>query len=415
MSDTTVGLQYLLEDDQFNSATMRPLRADPEPRQRRYTIISVDDHLMEPAHIFEGRMPARLAEKAPKIVEDDKGFQQWRIEDKLVPLHSADAVVSWNYTDLYNGPVRFDSVRKGMWDIKERVRDLDIAGIAASMCFPSMIWGFCGNRFAEMKDKELGLACVQAYNDWIFEEWTGAAPTRIIPMGITWLLDPQIAAQEVRRNADRGFKALSFCEDPEKLGLPSIYDAYWDPLFAVCEETGTVVNLHIGSSDRIVRPSQQSPAEVISKMLTVNSILSTVDWLYAKIPVRFPKIKIVMAESGVGWQPWMVDRLNQQHDKMVSETSSWGNYELTPSEVLYRNFYFTSFFDPNGWKMWSYMDPSKLMIEMDYPHFDSTWPDTQEAVRRQLGDLPEDLIRKATHENASALYRHEVPAEFRTQ
>jgi hypothetical protein len=102
-------------------------------------------------------------------------------------------------------PTKFSDMRKGCWDINERVRDMDINGVWASMNFPSMITGFCGRVFAQIDDLDLGYATTQAWNDWLYEEWWQPATDRIIPLGLTFLADPEKGAAEIRRNAARGF------------------------------------------------------------------------------------------------------------------------------------------------------------------------------------------------------------------
>ncbi|MBV9660071.1 MAG: amidohydrolase [Acidimicrobiales bacterium] len=394
------------------SRPLPPLRPDPEPRPRSLTIISADDHLVEPPDTFAGRLPHRYSEVAPRIVEDDAGHQYWDFEGERVLVNGSDALMSWEREHLpYNGPVRFDQMRPGMWDVDARVHDMDLAGVAASLCFPSMIFGFAGQRFMRFADRELGHASMRAYNDWIAEGWVGPHPERLIGCQITWLLDSELAANEIRRNAARGFKAVAFSENPEKLGLPSIYSGYWDPLFAACEETETVVNLHIGSSSTTIQPSSDSPLEVIAKLFTLNAIMAALDWVYAMIPVKFPRLQIAMSEGGIAWVPWLIDRIDYQHGRVAGrDRDAWRDAGLTPSEALLRNFHFTSFYDPKGWQMWEMMDPSKLMVEVDYPHSDSNWPDSQQQTAAQLAGLPEHVVRMVTHENASRTYRHPVPA-----
>ncbi|HEX7094342.1 MAG TPA: amidohydrolase family protein, partial [Acidimicrobiales bacterium] len=206
-------------------------RAPLEPRKRRYTLISVDDHVLEPPDTFTDRLPKRFGDRAPHIVRDDNGWDHWVIDNESFPLMGADAIITWEPKDKYLGPVNFDQVRRGTWDIHARVVDMDLAGIAASLNFPSAPFGFAGQRFLRIKDEELGLAAMRAYNDWVIESWAGAYPDRIIPCQVPWLSDPQIAAQEIERNAERGFKAVTFSENPEKLGLPSLYTGWWDPFF----------------------------------------------------------------------------------------------------------------------------------------------------------------------------------------
>ena len=125
---------------------------------------------------------------------------------------------------------------------------MDINGVWASLNFPSMITGFCGRVYSQAKDPDLGLAVTRAWNDWLFEEWYSPYPERIIPLGITWLADPEIGAEEIRRNAARGFVSVTLPERPHRIGFPSLFSGYWDPIIAACAETDTVISLHVGSS-----------------------------------------------------------------------------------------------------------------------------------------------------------------------
>src|SRR5262249_33967703 len=152
-----------------------------------------------------------------------------------------------------------------------------------------------------IRDREVGYLTLQVYNDWMLEEWCGAAPDRYIPCQMSWLADPVLAAKEVYRNAERGFRAISFSENPEGQGFPSVYQDHWDPFFAACEDTETVVNLHVGSSGSVHTPSRLAPADAKLALFPIHGINSVVDWIYAKVPLRFPRIKIALSEGGVSW------------------------------------------------------------------------------------------------------------------
>ena len=393
------------------------LRAEPEPRLWRYPFISVDDHLLEPPDTYVGRLPARLADRAPRVERGADGADYWYFEDERVGLPTTDAHQSWDTEEWGVAFVPFDEVRRGTWDVAERVRDMDIAGISASLNFPSTVIGFAGQRFMRFKDPELGLASMRAYNDWMIEEWTAAAPERIIPSQITWLADPVIAAQEIRRNAARGFKAVAFTENPEKLGLPSLYSGKWDPFFAACEETDTVVNLHVGSSSQTLMPSKESPPQVLGALFPINAMQACLDWLFAKIPLRFGNIKIVLSESGIGWVPMVIERLRYQQHIYNPEGlgRDWAKAEFTPEELLRRNFWFTSYYDPLGLALRHEIGIDRIMLEADYPHADSTWPDCQEMIHSLVGSFPAEERDMLTYANAAEVYRHPVPAEVPEQ
>lgn len=181
-------------DEQHNTGKVvrreRNLVPDPEPRPVFLPLISVDDHLMEPRETFLGRMPAKFADQTPRVVEDSDGMEWWQFENELVMNSGANAMSSWPAAERTGGPVRFDEVRPGVYDVHARVKDMDVNGVAASLCFPSMVFGFCGQRFTKFSDQELGLAAMRAYNDWIAEGWVGEYPERFIAQQVTWLPDP---------------------------------------------------------------------------------------------------------------------------------------------------------------------------------------------------------------------------------
>ncbi len=399
--------------DRVDEGPGGPLIPDPAARDRKYNFISADDHLVEPRNTFEGRVSRKYIHAAPKIVEDDLGMEHWLVDGQRIDNLGGNAHISWAPEHRTNSPVRFDQIRPGTFDVHARVRDMDIAGVLASLCFPSGVWGFAGQRFGKFRDLDAGLEVMRAYNRWMIEEWSGSYPDRLIPNQVTWLLDPNIAASEVRKNAEFGFKSVSFTENPEKLGLPSIYSAEWDPFFHACEDTGTVLNLHVGSSSQTLVPSTESPLEALVTLFPLNSLMATVDWLYAKIPVRFPGLKIAMTESGVGWLSMLLDRLSYvgskfHKDNFGSMGSVWQEKDgLTALEALHQSFWFSCFWDPSAFKL-DTLPTDRVMFEMDYPHSDSTWPDTHEVMEIHLRDYSPEDAERMTFRNASALYRHSV-------
>src|SRR5271155_1935919 len=177
------------------------LLPDPEPRPVRVPIISVDDHLIEPPDLFEGRVPTRFADRAPRIVEDAAGNQFWLYEDRQYPNIGLNAVIGRPKDQWSMEPARFEDMRPGCFDIHARIADMDINGIWASLCFPSLVAGFCGSVFIRSDDPELGLACLRAWNDWHADVWAATYPERIIPLQLPWLNDVALAANEVRANA----------------------------------------------------------------------------------------------------------------------------------------------------------------------------------------------------------------------
>lgn len=374
-------------------------------------IVSVDDHLIEPPDLFEGRMPAALDAAAPRVVTLPNGRQVWEYEGQVYPNVGLNAVIGRPREEWSLEPANFDEMRRGCWDIDARVADMDLAGIEASVCFPSLIAGFAGTVFSRSKDPALGQACVRAWNDWHLDVWAGTHPGRIIPLQLTWLLDPEVAAAMVRDNAERGFRALSFPEYPTKCGVPSPRSGHWDPLLRACEETGTVLCLHTGSASWIPIATDDPPFELLPTLFPVNGYVTCAEWLWSGACTRFPNLRIALSEGGIGWVAMLADRVDYvlDHSASGSESASWTD-DRRPSEVLAESFWFCSIDDPSTLDgVLERFGPDHVLLEVDYPHADSTWPDTQDLVRSRLGHLAPDVIAKLTHENARRLFRWPAP------
>jgi predicted TIM-barrel fold metal-dependent hydrolase len=384
--------------------------SEPEPEVLFCPIISVDDHVLEPANLFQDRVPAAVRDAAPRVVTAEDGAPWWLIDGVQVPIlmvngGSGRVVEEW---DLVASD--YTEFRPGIWDSNLRLRDMDLTGVWASLCFPSAIWGFAGTRFSKMSDPDVGLACLRAYNDWMIDEWCAADRNRYIPCQLPWMRDPEQAAREIWSNAERGVRAVSFSENPEGLGFPNVYDRCWDPFFAACEQTQTVVNLHVGSSGTVYRPSSSSGDPVSTAMFPVSGIGALVDWIYSGVPLRYPNLTIALSEAGVSWVPMALERLQRAYRQAKSARGkSWPSDAPSPVEVAHRNFVFTSIEDPAGFRLLDIIGEEKVMVETDYPHYDSTWPESQAMIRYQLESLPASTVRKVCYENAARIYRHPAP------
>jgi predicted TIM-barrel fold metal-dependent hydrolase len=384
------------------------LLPDPDPRPIRYTVISVDDHLVEPPDMFVGRLPARFADRAPRIIENSKGHQLWEFDGKRYSQVGMNAVAGRRPEAVTLEPTRFEDMRRGCWDIDARIADMDINGVWASLNFPSQITGFSGRVFSECSDPELGLAVTRAWNDWLCEAWWQPYPDRIIPCGITYLADPQLGADEIRRNAARGFRSVTLPERPHRIGLPSLFSGYWDPIIAACEETDTVVSLHVGSSGMPDMPPDSPMVALGATLFGQMSLSACAEWLWSGLPVRYPGIKIAMSEGGIGWVAMLLDRL----DNIVDRSGYGQGFDpsgLRPAEVLARNFWYCTIDDPSTIDTRHRIGTDRIMVEVDYPHGDSTWPDTQAVIERCWGHLPVEDLRQLTHRNAAHLYRWALP------
>jgi predicted TIM-barrel fold metal-dependent hydrolase len=372
-------------------------------------VVSVDDHLVEPADLFEGRVPARFADAAPRIETAADGTEAWLFDGHRHPQIGLNAVSGRPKDEWSMEPARFDEMRRGCYDPVARAADMDLDGVAASLCFPSLIAGFAGTVFSRASDPDLGLACLRAWNDWHVDEWAAGAPGRLIPLQLPWLNDPAIAAADVRGNAERGFRAVSFPENPVDLGMPSVHTDHWDPLFAACEETRTVVCLHTGSSAWTSARSPGSPLELYTTLFSVNALVTCADWLWAGIPWRFPALQVAFSEGGIGWVPMLMDRIDWVMTHSASGLDAWRAADVTPVEAMQRNFSYCAIDAGSALGLRHRIGVDRILVESDYPHADSTWPDTQANLASAFDGVPADEVDAMCWRNACELFRWELP------
>jgi predicted TIM-barrel fold metal-dependent hydrolase len=386
-------------------------------------IISVDDHVVEPPNVWTDRLPSKYAEVGPRVVrapvgaiefiggkftptigEKGQGLPEadwWFYEDLRRPLLRLDAAAGYPRDEVDLRAVTYDDMRPGAWQVEARLADMDANWLEASLCFPTFP-RFCGQTFSEAKDKDLALLCVKAYNDWMIDDWCAPSGGRLIPLTLIPLWDAQLAADEVRRNAARGCHAVCFSEIPPFLGLPSIHDPdnYWDPFFQACAETGTVINMHIGSSSKMPSTSADAPPAVGSTLTFANACYSLVDWLMSGVFNRFPDLVIAYSEGQIGWIPYVLERA----DVVWEENRAWGGVAdkvLEPPSQLFRKHVYGCFFnDAHGLRSLDDIGRDRVTYESDYPHSDSTWPNTRAIAEEQTKGLDDETIRMIMRDNA---------------
>jgi predicted TIM-barrel fold metal-dependent hydrolase len=298
----------------------------------------------------------------------------------------------------------YEEMRPGSYSVPERLEDMDVNHVEASLCFPSFP-RFCGQTFTEAKDHDLGLLCIQAYNDWMVDEWCAPSGGRLVPLIIVPLWDADLAAAEVLRMADRGVRAVCFSEIPPNLGLPSIHSGFWDPFFAACEATDTVIHMHIGSGSKMPSTSADAPAAVGSTLTFGNACFSLVDWLMSGVFTRYPRLEIAYSEGQIGWIPYILDRA----DTVWRENRGWGGIAekvLEPPSNLFRKHVTGCFFDdPHGLRSLDEIGEDRVTFETDYPHSDSTWPHTRKLAEEQMAHLSPETVEKIVRGNAIRLLR----------
>lgn len=391
-------------------------------------LVSPDDHVQVPAHAFQDRVPARLRELAPRIerlrgrvdlgagdlrfVPDDSGRlgDVWHFDGKRIPLVRIAAAAGCPREEIDGRIVTYDDLHRACYDPSARLDAMDEAGIEASVCYPNMFVRFCGQTFSLANDKDVALACIRAYNDFILEEWCGDSGGRLVPMGIVPLWDPQLAEAEARRLADLGFRSISFSEAPHLLGQPSIFSGRWDGLFRECAAGGLVLSLHIGTGG-FPMLAKDAAGAVPNVMASFNAGYALTDWLFSGLLPKIPNLRIVLAESQLAWVPYVLSRA----DFVWQEMRGAGFTNITadampepPSHYFRRQIWCTFFRDPVGLTLLDHIGVDNVMYEVDFPHTDSSWPNSQHVAAEMTAGLDRTVAAKVVAETARALFRVEV-------
>jgi predicted TIM-barrel fold metal-dependent hydrolase len=245
------------------------------------------------------------------------------------------------------------------------------------------------------------MLCVQAYNDWMVEEWSAGTDGRLIPLCLVPLWDPAAAAAEVRRNAARGVPAVCFSEIPYHLGLPSIHEGeHWEPFFEACEETDTVVCMHIGSSSKMPATSPDAPASVQATLSFNNAMGSLSDFLYSGVLVRHPRLKLAYSEGQIGWLPYILERADDVWNQFRGWAFPREQVPEPPSTYYYRQVFGCFFRDHHGIRSLDEVGVDNITFEVDYPHSDSTWPNTKAVAEELFAELDDEATYKIVRGNA---------------
>jgi predicted TIM-barrel fold metal-dependent hydrolase len=380
-------------------------------------ILSIDDHVVEPPDLFEGHVPASYRDRAPRLVRDADGKEHWEFEGKEFGIFGLNATVSWPKEEWGLNPSALAEMRPAAYLVDQRIGDMNRNGVLASMCFPSLP-GFSGRRFQEADDKELALVMLKAYNDWSIDEWCASHPGRFMPLSIgpTWDMDEMVA--EMRRVSAKGCRAISMPELPHIQGLPSYQSDYWEPFFqAVCDE-GMVMCLHIGMGLDAIDMGPDLSMDNYMVLATQVTVLAVQDLLWGPAMRKYPDLKIAFSEGGIGWMPFLMDRVDRHYANQKWTGQDFGG--KLPSEVFREHSLACFISDPTSLKLYKDIGIDNIAFETDYPHSDSLWPDAPEVLLEQCNGagLSDEDIDKISWQNAARFCDHDpfasIPREEAT-
>ena len=380
-------------------------------------VIDTDSHWSEPYDLWTSRAPAKWRERVPQMVERSGKRRWWFDGDIPIGLPIASSVIDPDGEKI-TGTAFFDMdnevVHRASFDPEARVAMLDHLGIHAQIMYPNVA-GFGNQNFLKSPDEALRLLSVEIYNDALAEFQTDTGQ-RVFGMALLpwWNLDA--AVREIERAHANGLRGIVTCTNPEEAGLPDMGTKHWDPIWQTCSDLHMPVNFHIGSSKgnmdffgRAPWPSfgEERKLAVGSANLFMGNARTVGNLIYSGIPERFPDLKFVSVESGVGWLPFFLEMLDHQ----LTETApnELADLSLLPSEYFRRQFFGCFWFERSTIKPTvDFLGSECLLFETDFPHPTCLYPRDDQSLMDALEGLTSVDIRRILQDNAAELYRIDI-------
>lgn len=373
-----------------------------------YRIISADDHIdMQwlPKDLWQKRVPAQWRERAPKVVEAANGPYWACGEDRWDAWggrKGAAGAMGGRRLALERGGVLEPGVLRPTTTAL-RLADMDRDGVDATVMYGPIVPLL-------VKDPELRRVCYRAYNDWL-AEFCASAPDRLVGAGLIPIDDPKTAADEVHYFKEIGLRTGMLLA--ARVELP-LWDEAWESLWLAAAETGISIGFHLGGGLRTVTFSGPKATDagnmgvrVACGTLQMDEPLAAV--IFSGALERHRGLKIVLAETGIGWLPYMLERMDDTYRKFLDAGEYWrthGGLQLTmaPSAYFRRQVWATFQTDYVGLRLLDALGADRVMWASDYPHADSTWPDSQQAIADNFKGVAAEARQRILRDNAKALY-----------
>ena len=401
-------------------------------------IIDCDAHWTEPTDLWSARVPDSLKDKIPYQQTVD-GRTAWYINGEVWASTGGNTIATDRQKILGSHMVQpFSSVDTSAWAVKERLEIMDEMGIHAQILYPNGI-GFSSNHLFAIEDPAQRQLVLSLYNDHLMEVQL-ESNNRLFPQGVLPIWDMDLTIKEMTRLTEQGMRGFTLSDKPELLGLAELLEPYFDPMWDLFNETGAVANFHIGAGQRRedmealrnstsieVKQGEQPPASteipkvasptwrtfgpqrklaVHASQMYMSNVRIIVNLCNSNLFDRFPKVKIVSAESGIGWVPFVLEAMEYQYDEMVTLPDEVGLAKRRPAEYFRDHLYVMFWFETSApAKLIEDIGMNNVLVETDLPHPTCLYPTPKEHFARVMSNLDDHAQRRILQDNASELYK----------
>ena len=373
--------------------------------ERTHGFISVDDHVQEHPEVWTQRLSkAKWGDRIPHIERLADGVESWVVDGQKLPLPGV-GLAGAAMADRAREPQRWEEMPKVAYVPTDRLIAMDVDGVDHSVLYP-IVAGVAGETFGRLTDPELELACVQAYNDWLIDEWASVSK-RFIPQCIVPLFPVEATVNEIKRAVAKGHKGVIYPSVPMMLrDVPHINEPVYDPVWATCQDLDVPVCFHAGATRAIQFPayagfSSELAAAMEAITRPVSSVLVVANFLFSRILFRFPKLKVIFAETSLAWGAYEMELADHQFERQRLHTEG---YDMKPSGLFRRQCYLTGWFDSTGLRTRRFIGLDNILWSTNFPLATSTWPTSQDIIKRCFEGIPDAERRQVLIDNAAKLY-----------
>jgi predicted TIM-barrel fold metal-dependent hydrolase len=379
-------------------------------------VFDADAHWCEPPDLFTNLAPAAYRDRVPRVEVVD-GARMWVFDGHPVGGYSAGGVIG---RDGHKEPAwralrewDHSEVHVGAWDPATRLEVMDECGIDAQVIFPSTI-GLAGQDLAMVDDEVLRRLTIEIYNDRMTQIQADSG-NRLLPLPLMPAWDIDLCVAEAERVAALGARGINMTSDPQDLGSPDLANRAWDPFWEALTEHQLPVHFHIGASGTAMSffgkyPWDSHPNNtrlaIGGSLLFIGNARVVTNMILSGVFDRYPDLKMVSVESGIGWIPFMLETLDyEMSENAPAELAAMGK---KPSEYFRSNIYATFWFENNRNKLPELIDAvgeDNILFETDFPHPTCLYPKPLETVEAKMATISPEARRKILGENSRKLYR----------
>lgn len=370
-------------------------------------IVDCDTHITEAPDLFTSRAPAKFKDKVPYQKRVD-GVDRWFVGDRNFGSLGGNVIRSDNNKLL--GRLAFPKLEEahpGGHLTKERLQAMDDMGVHAQICYQNSGVTQAGSLMS-LGDNELAVTVLKLYNDAAAERQE-ESNQRLFTLGHLPLWDQKELLAEAKRALDIGLKGFVLPDTPEKLGIPAFDQPYWAPFFEMIEARGAPINFHLNAA---INPNDlawdsfefEQKLSVVATMFSIGNAATLGNWMVSGMLDRYPKLKIGLIESGMGWVPFAVEALEHQFNEMLPNKQKF-KLQRRPWDYFRDHFFVTYWFETIGPKqLLETIGVDNVLFETDFPHPTSLYPGVQDHIMETLGGYSNDVRKKVLQSNASRLY-----------